>query len=137
VEDRHRRLTPAACALVALLLAGCARAQADAVAVPTHGPTGGYSDTASIEGRLAGDQSAGGACLWLVEGNGERRLIIWPHGFRARLDPLQLLDEQGGVVATEGQYIRAGGGYLPPDPGGPCPTDGEVARVDEIVAVTD
>ena len=38
---------------------------------------------------------------------------MWPGEYRARLDPLELLDERGQVIARGGDQIRVVGRDLP------------------------
>lgn len=68
---------------------------------------------AGCGGHLVGAIVEGGVCTWLAHPNGQLVLIMWPKAFRARFDPLELLDEQGQTVATGGEFITAVGGYLP------------------------
>jgi hypothetical protein len=51
---------------------------------------------------------------WLVGPGGHLTLVVWPRGFSARLDTLrfELLDDQGQTVATGGELITIGGGFL-------------------------
>lgn len=58
---------------------------------------------------------AGELCVGLMDGQ-KLRPMIWPAGFLARLDPLELLDADGAVVAHGGQYLVVFGGYLSPRP---------------------
>jgi hypothetical protein len=59
---------------------------------------------------------AGELCVGLMDGQ-KLRPMIWPAGFFARLDPLELLDvDVDAVVAHGGQYLVVFGGYLPPRP---------------------
>jgi hypothetical protein len=50
----------------------------------------------------------GVACAWL--GGASVRPFRWPSGWRVRLNPTELLDSTGHVVARAGQVVRAGGG---------------------------
>jgi hypothetical protein len=133
----------AVCLLVLLGVAGgCAGQQGDPVAVPTHQEQDGegFSETAEISGRLTGETVEGGACFWLEREDGERLLrvlVVWPAGYRAKLQPLQLLNAEGEVVASEGQFIYAGGGYISPGVAGHCRSNDEIGRVDQIVSVTE
>lgn len=42
--------------------------------------------------------------------------MLWPPGYRARLDPLEILDPDGQIVAREGDLLVVGGGIVPVDP---------------------
>ena len=37
---------------------------------------------------------------------------LWPAGYRVRFHPTVLLDPTGRVVARQGQYVTAGGGFV-------------------------
>lgn len=54
-------------------------------------------------------------CLWLVKPAGSKVLPIWPgrYGLRGSVGSLQVTDSAGQIVATEGQYVRLGGGEYP------------------------
>jgi hypothetical protein len=66
-----------------------------------------------------GQAEAGSNILWLQD-TGDRKIpVIWPAGFHARLDPLEVLDASGNVVAQEGQYLVVQGGYVQADPADP------------------
>lgn len=65
-------------------------------------------------GELVGAIVDGAICTWLAQPNGQLVLMMWPRDFRARFDPLELLDEQGNVVANGGELVTVVGGFLPP-----------------------
>jgi hypothetical protein len=48
-------------------------------------------------------------CVW-ISARGSRVPVIWPAGFRARLDPLEVLNAAGAVFARAGQKVGMGGG---------------------------
>lgn len=106
------------------------------VQIPTHsgdGQSGG--DTAEIAGRLAGSEDEDGGCLWLEE-DGVRQPVLWPREYVARFAPVQLLDGNGNVVASEGDAIRGSGGYGPFEEMTRCRLEqNEVARLSQIVTV--
>jgi hypothetical protein len=89
------------------LLAGCSRQ----IPLPTHLDGGGGI---GFGGTLGGDPP----CLWLEYEGGGRSVVIWPAGFTARLDPVQIVAPDGRVIATVGDLIEGGGD---PDRGGPVP----------------
>ena len=62
-------------------------------------------------GRLVGQVVAGAVRTWL-EHDGDRVLLVWPGGFRARIAPLEVLDDDGRVVAKGGEHVTVGGGFL-------------------------
>lgn len=105
------------------------------VAVPTSSWRPG---DAALLGELVGTvhaQPAGpGACrVWVEREDGEIIPVIWPAGYRARLDPFELLDATGTVVAVPGTPIDVGGGLMPTDPTDPTDHGG----IDEAFYVMD
>jgi hypothetical protein len=52
--------------------------------------------------------------LWLARADGELLATMWPGEYRARLDPLIVLDEEGRIVARGGAQLFVSGGFLPP-----------------------
>jgi hypothetical protein len=67
-------------------------------------------------GRLTGGVAADGTyCVWLTD-RGEPQAVLWPPGYRARLDPLEILDPDGQIVAREGDMLVVSGGTVPVDP---------------------
>ncbi len=70
-------------------------------------------------GILNAGEYRGRWCPWLA-GTGSRRVaVVWPAGFHARRHPFELLDSHGTVVATGGEHIKIGGGFIP-GKHGPC-----------------
>ena len=71
-------------------------------------------------GTLTGGTLPGGQyCVWLAD-RGEVIPVIWPYGYSARLDPLEILDRHGTVLAREGDLLIVGGGQISADPDRPC-----------------
>jgi hypothetical protein len=64
-------------------------------------------------GVLAGAVLDGVVRTWLTDTNGQLTLIMWPGNFRARLDPLEVVDDQGNVVARGGELVTVTGNLLP------------------------
>ncbi|MHB1431539.1 MAG: hypothetical protein ACYCVZ_05415 [Streptosporangiaceae bacterium] len=62
--------------------------------------------------------------------------MIWPYGCRARLDPLEILDRHGTVLAREGDLLIVGGGQVPADPASPCSLGQEhafaISKINEV-----
>jgi hypothetical protein len=85
-----------------LALTGCATASSSAT-TPTPTAAGELR-----EGVLAGDRALEGGCVWLDTGR-ERLEIVWPEGYRATGDPIELRDPTGAVVATAGDRLRVRG----------------------------
>lgn len=63
-------------------------------------------------GTLVGAIIDGAVRTWLVDPQGQLQLLLLPAGFRARFDPLELLNEQGEVVASGGELVTVGGAHL-------------------------
>lgn len=77
------------------------------------------SPAARSGGRLTGSVAADGTyCVWLSD-RGEPQAVLWPPGYRARLDPLEILDPDGQIVAREDDMLVVSGGTVPVDPA-PC-----------------
>jgi hypothetical protein len=67
---------------------------------------------AQASGVLVGAIVDGAVRTWLADVRGQLVLIVWPRGFRARFDPLELLDDRGRVVAMGGELVTVAGGFL-------------------------
>jgi len=65
---------------------------------------------ARIEGRLVLSES----CLRLKPTFGRSYLIIWPYGYKLRLEDetIQVLNDDGQAVASVGDWIVLGGGEV-------------------------
>ena len=84
---------------------------------PGVATTDGPHWLALYEGTLVGSLVGGRVRTWLKPDRGRRMLVAWPGTYRARLDPLELLDDNGRVVAKGGEFVSVGGGT----PGEPDP----------------
>jgi hypothetical protein len=106
------------------------------IAVPTSSwRPGDFAHEALMTGTLAGGRVGSGEyCVWVTRESGEAIPVVWPAGFRARLDPLELLNAEGAVVARAGDKLSVGGGAGPVEPGDPCSLgeDGAFYVMDEI-----
>jgi hypothetical protein len=80
-----------------------------------------------------GESSAGDYCVWLKDDSGNVTPVIWPHGFRARRDPLILMDENGEVVAREGDCLSLTGGFVPVDMREPCSMGQDQAFLAQVI----
>jgi hypothetical protein len=69
------------------------------------------SRLARLSGVLVGFVADGRAWVWLAAPDGSLTPVAWPRGYRARLDPLELLDAEGRCVARGGDVVRTAGGY--------------------------
>jgi len=61
-------------------------------------------------GVLNGGAGMDGQYYVWVESGGVRTHVRWPAGFGARLDPLEVVDRDGQVMAREGDVIQVAGG---------------------------
>lgn len=73
---------------------------------------------AQAEGALAGDVIRGAVRTWLETGD-ERVVLQWPRGFRARVRPLQILDDDGETIAMGGEWLTVAGGFIRASPESP------------------
>lgn len=64
-------------------------------------------DLAGLYGALRGDPVT--QCVWIEQNGGELASVLWPPGWTARFEPLELLDAAGAVVATEGDRLQLTG----------------------------
>jgi hypothetical protein len=76
--------------------------------VPTDAP----HRLAASGGELVGCVVDGAVWTWLTKVDGQLVLMMWPPAFRAHFDPLELLDDQGRVVARGGDLVAVVGGEL-------------------------
>lgn len=58
-------------------------------------------------------------CVYFADGGDDtggngRTAPIWPFGYTATSDPLQIFDQDGRLVAREGDVIQMGGGHIGP-----------------------
>jgi hypothetical protein len=92
------------------------------VQIPTIGrPLGEWRQRAALFGMLDGEQvSADRCCLWMRSDAGTRTPLLWPAGYHARLDPLEVLNASGQLFARAGEHLVLGGGFNPVDPDDPC-----------------
>jgi hypothetical protein len=68
---------------------------------------------ARLSGRLIGFVSTDKLCIWIAGPTGDVTPAAWPSGYRGRLRPLELLNEDGDVVAAGGAEVTVSGGFLP------------------------
>jgi hypothetical protein len=114
---------PLAAVAIAIAAAGCTADPVPSpvlIAVPTQSP-GPILDlgpracpAALLEGVLVADDTTG---FLVAHADGFSAPVVWPHGYVARdvEGARQLLDGSGAVVAREGDFFSAGGGFYPPD----------------------
>jgi hypothetical protein len=78
---------------------------------PTVSPDAAHR-LAQTGGSLVGAVIDGTVRTWLASSDGRLVLLMWPAGFAARFDPLEVLDGDGRVVASGGELVVVGGGFL-------------------------
>jgi hypothetical protein len=66
-------------------------------------------------GIVDGELRNGAVSVWLTQSSGDRLVTMWPGEYRARVEPFELLDELGQVIARAGEQVHLGGGFLPAD----------------------
>ena len=92
------------------------------VQIPTSGrPLGEWRQRAALLGVLEGEEAGPDRwCLWIRSGTGNRTPVLWPAGYHARLDPLEVLNASGQPFARVGEHLVLGGGFRLVDPDDPC-----------------
>ncbi len=92
------------------------------VQIPTSGrPLGEWRQEAALLGVLDGEEvSPDRWCLWIRSDAGNRTPVLWPAGYHARLEPLEVLNASGQLFARAGEHLVLGGGFHPVDPDDPC-----------------
>lgn len=64
--------------------------------------------TDTLVGTLGGDPALEGGCVWLDTDDG-RVEAVWPDGYTASADPVELRGPDDEVVATAGEEVRIEG----------------------------
>jgi hypothetical protein len=92
------------------------------VQIPTSGrPLGEWRQRAALLGILDGEEVSKDLwCLWIRSQDGNRTPVLWPAGYHARLEPLEVLTASGQPFAHAGEHLVLGGGFHPVDPDDPC-----------------
>jgi hypothetical protein len=92
------------------------------VQIPTSvRPLGQWRQRAALLGMLEGEEvSADLWCLWMRSEVAARTPLVWPAGYHARLDPLEVLNAKGEPIARAGEHLVLGGGFESADPDDPC-----------------
>jgi len=67
---------------------------------------------AQAGGTLVGAIVNGAARTWLADDDGQLTLVMWPGDFRARFDPLEIIDNHNRTVVHGGRAVLLAGGYL-------------------------
>lgn len=112
------------------------------VGAPIELPTsqwrpGEGGDTAKIIGTVARDADG---CVALRSEQGSLLYALWPAGYTADVHDgtMRIRDEDGDVVAAEGDLVTAGGGYDHPDRPRPAcipVRSGQVASIQSEITV--
>lgn len=110
-----RKCLAAAAALLVILSCGAvhrgSNASTDDLRVATYSSQ--FMMQARLTGQLRGQANGDGtACFW-VDHQSDGILLIWPHGFVARQNPLRVVGDRGSISLAVGQRITIGGGYAP------------------------
>jgi hypothetical protein len=114
----------AICVPVLAFVAGCV----STTPLPTH--TFANAGGSLWEARLAGD----GACVWL-EVEGAKRSVVWPAGFSARFDPLELVGPAGESLARSGDLLVLDAADVPNFAMDRCRVSQDVVIVGEVYSV--
>jgi hypothetical protein len=98
------------------VLAGCAFERP----LPTHAQA--FHEGAGFDGILHVD----GDCVWVEDANAEMAKkeafnVLWPAGYHARGQPLEIIDASGAVIAHDGDTISFGIGDIRQGPLTGCP----------------
>jgi hypothetical protein len=88
--------------VLTIAIASCAQTP------PRAGEIAASPSPGARAGVLAGDARLEGGCVWLDTG-GERLEVLWPQGYRADVDPIELRDPSGAVIAMEGDRLAVEG----------------------------
>jgi hypothetical protein len=128
----------AALPLITLIFASCT-APGITYKVATTSTSSGFGLNSRLEGQLDGQTNGDGtACFWITSGN-VRTVLLWPRGFSAQGDPLEIHDDKGQSLAQVGKQIALRGGRGQTPPAGPifgCSGTHQVWVVAEVVPVS-
>lgn len=122
-----------ACGVAVIITVGCAPGATTGTEIVGASPTGAESEEdmtstsarpiptwdgpggedAAMVGTLRGSAIADGGCLWLEISGGRELAVVWPQGYSARFNPVELIGPDGSVVAEQGARLALGGGGQP------------------------
>jgi hypothetical protein len=133
------RLCPiVALPLIALIFASCT-APGITYKVATTSTSSGFGLNAGLQGQLDGQTNGDGtACFWITNANATT-VLLWPRGFSAQGDPLEIHDDKGRMLAQVGKQIALRGGRGQTPPAGPilgCSGTHQVWVVAEVVPLS-
>lgn len=84
-------------------------AQRYAIATSDHSGPVLAAETAGLLSAQTNDDKT--ACTW-IGGGSNRTALIWPPGYSGAGSPLEIVDQNGRIVAVEGKVVVVGGGQL-------------------------
>jgi hypothetical protein len=97
--------------------------QSQVMLLPTdHWRPGDPGMQALTSGKLIIAKQGDAACAWV---GSQASAVLWPEGYGVRLQPAELLDADGKVIARAGQTIAAAGGGSEAAAAGPCNNAGQ------------
>ena len=97
--------------------------QSQVMLLPTdHWRPGDPGMQALTSGKLIIGKQGDAACAWV---GSQASAVLWPEGYGVRLQPAELLDANGNVIAQAGQTVAAGGGGQEAAAAGPCNSAGQ------------
>lgn len=102
ISDHHRQLTGA------WLVGGTSAVTTSAAHEIESLVAGEHGSDETITGTLDGDAELEEGCVWLDAGT-ERYEVLWPDGWEADTDPVELRNPDGDVVARRGDRVRVSG----------------------------
>jgi hypothetical protein len=121
--------------LIVLMFVGCT-APGIKYKVATTSTSSGFGLNSRLEGQLDGQTNGDGtACFWISNAN-VTTVLLWPRGFSAQGDPLEIHDDKGRRLAQVGEQIALRGGRGQTPPAGPifgCSGTHQVWVVAEVV----
>lgn len=86
--------------LIAVLVLGCDRGGTTL----TEGPT-----KETLSGLLVGGSMNGIDCAWIEEPSGRPVEVFWPDQWRTEYDPVAVYDQNGIIIAKEGDTVTLSG----------------------------
>ena len=76
---------------------------------------GGARRLARLDGTLVGFLVGDTVWMWAATMTGLLIPLRWPEGYKARYEPIEIVDDKGRTVARGGQKVTLGGGYTTQD----------------------
>lgn len=124
--------------LITLMFVSCT-APGTTYKVATTSTSSGFGLNAGLEGQLDGQTNGDGtACFWITNAN-VTTVLLWPRGFSAQGNPLEINDDKGRRLAQVGKQIALRGGLGQTPPAGPifgCSGTHQVWVVAEVVPLS-